>query len=365
MTKVRAAVLACLTVGAIAAIAASPNGAAVESGSHPLAAAQPTPPPPVAEPNVFEGSVTIDQQPAPDGTLVEAVVDGVVCDTNVTAAGHYRLTVEVFQCGGPMDTVTFRVGGRIANETADLVSPLATLTLNLTVGPRAISPAQLYGISTGCSGEFPGRAKVTFMWDAGFGQSQWLDLSLANNGFRPGTFLAAGPLPVVYARAAGNELARFTWDGLIPNTRHFWRVNTADSGMWRPSDTTSFVTPDCHSERPGAATRMGVSQQWCGPEPARARVTFDWEPALFFGRTASGLEYTAPGEQWLDISLFDNGFALGTFVGIRVPDEASFGPFDVRGIRGGAAHYWRINTLGPDGWRPSATQYFDAIQCPG
>jgi hypothetical protein len=366
MTNLVKAMLACLTVAALAAIAAAPNGPAVGAGYQGLSATPSPFPPPVAEPNTFEGTVTVDGQPAPDGTLVEAVVDGVVCNSDLTDGGHYRLVVEVHRCGSPGQSVTFRVSGRTADETAVLVSPLFSRILNLTVGAAAIAPAQILGVSTGCSREFAGRAKATFMWDAGLGQSQWLDLSLLDNGFEGGTFLAAGPLPLS-AEPYGLESGSFTWDDLAPNVRHFWRVNTAASGVWAPSTTASFTTPDCLSEPPGAATHLNVSRQACALDLEGTRtVTFDWEPALFFRRDpATGLEFITPGEQWLDISVLNNNFAPGTFLGIRVPDDADYRAFDVRGIRGTARHYWRINTLGPDGWKPSITQYLDAIQCPG
>jgi hypothetical protein len=101
------------------------------------------------------------------------------------------------------------------------------------------------GVVQGCSA--PGRATVTFTWEANAGgEAQWVDLSLFNNGFAWGTFLGAGP----FART----VREYTWDGLVPNTLHYYRVNTLAVfvqgikllyGPWHPSDTYAFVTPVC------------------------------------------------------------------------------------------------------------------------
>jgi hypothetical protein len=36
-----------------------------------------------------------------------------------------------------------------------------------------------------------------------------------------------------------------SWDGLLPNSVHYWRVNTFRDGAWYPSPTQSFVTGRC------------------------------------------------------------------------------------------------------------------------
>ena len=348
--------LGVLILVSVGAIATAPIGATVEGGQAGLATEPQPPLPPYPEPNTFEGSVTIDGQPAPDGTLVVGVVDGVLCDTNLTMGGRYRLVVEVFRCGSPGDVVRFAAWAGFAAETAVLVSPLFTRTLDLTIGAAGPASARLLGVSTACSRNYPGRARITFMWDASLGEHLWLDLSIFDNGFRPGTFIGAGPFPVSL-EPYGLESGSFTWDDLAPTVRHFWRVNAVQAGYWAPSATASFVTPDCRFERPGAATQMDIWRQECAFDEKGTRiVTFTWLPAI-----ARALPELVR-EQWLDISIFDNNFAPGTYVGIPVPKNV--GVFVVRGITGSARHYWRINTFAVHTWNRSNIHYFDAIQCP-
>jgi len=72
-------------------------------------------PPPI--PHAFVGTVTLDGELAPEGTVVEAYVDDVwAAEATVDAEGRYDLTVP-----GPGDIVTFRVGTAWANETAEWV----------------------------------------------------------------------------------------------------------------------------------------------------------------------------------------------------------------------------------------------------
>jgi hypothetical protein len=67
---------------------------------------------------------------------------------------------------------------------------------------------------------------------------QWLDLSLFDNGFAPGTFVGTGPLP-----ASG---ASFLWPGILPGSVHYFRLNV-DYGAfgWRTQETGSFLSLDC------------------------------------------------------------------------------------------------------------------------
>lgn len=91
---------------------------------------------------------------------------------------------------------------------------------------------EVRGVSYGCSGS--GTAAVTFLWapasPSGF--SNWLDLTVFNNDFFPGTFIGAGPLP-------GPE-QQLTWIGILANVPHYWRLNSLMSWGWDPSATGSF-----------------------------------------------------------------------------------------------------------------------------
>lgn len=83
--------------------------------------------------------------------------------------------------------------------------------------------------------------RAHFLWTSSGQGLQWLDLSLFDNDFAGGTFLASGPL-----RA---EQSTLSWDGLLANTQHHVRVNTLTSNGWFASKTMTFSTPnDCPFE---------------------------------------------------------------------------------------------------------------------
>jgi len=68
------------------------------------------------------------------------------------------------------------------------------------------------------------------------------------------------------------------------------------------------------------------------------------------------------GEQWADLSLFNNNFAPGTFIGLG--PLASGNPAVVwDGLIEATTHFVRINTLTPLGWRASPTSGFTTIKC--
>jgi hypothetical protein len=70
------------------------------------------------------------------------------------------------------------------------------------------------------------------------------------------------------------------------------------------------------------------------------------------------------GPQWLDVSLFDNAFAPGTFAGFG-PLPAAATSFATPGLVGGAVYFARVNTLTPDGWAASSTLIFATpADCP-
>ena len=90
----------------------------------------------VIEANTYCGNVTINGQPAPDGTLVEAVAEGEVCASVETQGGLYRVIVPLFLCPqDPVDdlSVVFLVAGTEAKEKGHLASPVSLWLLDLTV----------------------------------------------------------------------------------------------------------------------------------------------------------------------------------------------------------------------------------------
>lgn len=88
-------------------------------------------------PNRFFGTLTVDGQPAPVGTLVTAIVGEVICGSRATTdAGRYQVDAlssrERSGCGLPNSTVSFRVGEAMAAETGTWTAGQIT-RLNLTV----------------------------------------------------------------------------------------------------------------------------------------------------------------------------------------------------------------------------------------
>src|SRR5207245_10300220 len=78
-------------------------------------------------------------------------------------------------------------------------------------------------------------------------------------------------------------------------------------------------------------------------------TTFAWNPS-------------GAGIQWLDLSIFNNGFAPATFIG---SGPFSPGVFQVTwaGLLPGVVHYARVNTLTAGCWFPSGTLSFSTPAC--
>lgn len=80
---------------------------------------------PPEPPSRFVGTVTIDGQPAPDGTPVEARIGGVSCGatTVFVQAAQARYVLDVAGaasqpgCGAVGTTITFIVGGNVVSQT--------------------------------------------------------------------------------------------------------------------------------------------------------------------------------------------------------------------------------------------------------
>jgi hypothetical protein len=65
---------------------------------------------------------------------------------------------------------------------------------------------------------------------------QFVDLSLANNGFEEGTYVGSQPL--------APATTSLVWDGLLPGLWHYLRVNTLTPDGWQASTTITFITRD-------------------------------------------------------------------------------------------------------------------------
>jgi hypothetical protein len=84
--------------------------------------------------------------------------------------------------------------------------------------------------------------------------------------------------------------------------------------------------------------------------------------SVFFSWTGASPDAS---EQWVDLSLHNNGWQQGTFLGAG-PLAPSAASHTWDGLISNAVHFVRINQLLPNGaWDSSATFYFQTIDCPG
>src|SRR5207249_2797626 len=110
--------------------------------------------------NTFCGTVSIDGQPAPDGTRIRFGLDALsglerpLCDTTTTSGNRFHVTIQFNvspYSGGCEPGLYVRVAGRWTNERVEPGDDGAVRTLNLTV----TSPPTFYRI--GASPDDEGR----------------------------------------------------------------------------------------------------------------------------------------------------------------------------------------------------------------
>ena len=106
------------------------------------------------------------------------------------------------------------------------------------------SPTEAWGtqvsVTFGCHyGEVT--ATLTWSGNSHYANGQWVEMSYTDNGWKPYTTTSVGPFHP--------KVNTMSWDGLLPNTRHFLRFNQqfAD-GSWDPSLTFRFDTPGCTAD---------------------------------------------------------------------------------------------------------------------
>jgi hypothetical protein len=120
--------------------------------------------------------------------------------------------------------------------------------------------------------------RVVFQWASTGEGPQWVDISVAEDGFATG-FLSHGPL------APGESV--FAWNGLVPGVWHQVRVNTLTNEGWAPSPTMLFDTPsDCpfaSAPRPAFADPQGCKQRSDGGLSGCV-----WTPKSDYGSYAVG-----------------------------------------------------------------------------
>lgn len=195
-------------------------------------------------------------------------------------------------------------------------------------------PALLHFPSSSCPGApgFVTGADVRLSWiPAADALQQWVDVSIFDNDFAPGTFVSVGPL--------ARGVTSVDWKDLVPNVAHYFRVNTRTAEGWKASGTVAFVP--CGSPKVIDAT-------WVCRADGRADVTLRW--------AAASSEVLA---QWVDLSLTLNGFAPDTFLAAG-PLPGSDQAFLWRDVLANMPHYYRTNSYSVFGWGPSQTGFFIA-----
>lgn len=203
------------------------------------------------------------------------------------------------------------------------LSPLlAVLALLVFAGVRTSSlkasegAAQLRPPAVRCSA---GTAQVSFSWTpVTEAQGQWLDLTLADNGFEPGSFLGLA-LPA--------SAATFSLDGVLTGAPHLWRLNTLTIDGWVTSATGAFVA--C-----GEPALLANELKCLTPQTAQVR--FRWAPAA--GQSIV--------EQYLDLGS-DTAFTPGSYLRLSLPVQVS--DYDRAGIRANAPYHYRVVSVAADG----------------
>lgn len=176
----------------------------------------------------------------------------------------------------------------------------------------------------------PNSVRVTFLWGPSRSGPQWLDLSIFNDGFAPGTFVGAGGFtPPTWG---------FIWDGLVQGTTHFARVNTLTSQGWKPSGTVSFFTPICapYIDSPWpTADMMGLHDQL-------------WNAIANSGINAAVAITDLQTHETVDVGGYDNrlpGCTINLFVLLRVAEDLQFGRYPEEWV--GATIAQTINQSNP------------------
>jgi beta-lactamase class A len=112
---------------------------------------------------------------------------------------------------------------------------------------------------------------------------------------------------------------------------------------------TPAPTPTPQPRAEAARALDMIATECIGSGPFSARAVFLWGPSR-------------GGPQWMDLSIFNNGFAPATFVGMGAFAPDRWG-LVWEGLLQGITHYARVNTLTADGWKSSDTVSFYTPVC--
>lgn len=162
---------------------------------------------------------------------------------------------------------------RTATKTA---TPRVSATPQATATPRsaptppvpwsypAAAPPEIYAME--CVGTGANSVRVFFLWNPSRVGPQFLDLSIYNNNFAPGTFVNVGQV--------GKDAWGFMLDGVRQGTSHTARVNTWTGSAWAASYGSSFFTPICDpaAYTPAATSDMLALRDQIGGAILNARL---------------------------------------------------------------------------------------------
>lgn len=128
----------------------------------------------------------------------------------------------------------------LPGTTAAFFAYEANISFACWVPPAAtITPAT--GLSQSMSCESSTSVRVNFSWTPASGttfDAQWLDFAFVNPP-DPGGFGFQN-------RNVGVGASSYAESGFVPNTPHYWKINShATNGQWYPSTAASFTTPNC------------------------------------------------------------------------------------------------------------------------
>lgn len=141
---------------------------------------------------------------------------------------------------------------------------------------------------------------------------------------------------------------------VLPGPRSAF-TSTARATPTRTPTTTPTATPTATPTpppTPAPATALGVVRAICtGRTDHSAQVMFVWRPS-------------GAGPQFIDLSIFGNGFAPNSFVTAPPFSPEGWG-YVWDGLIEGTTHFARINTLTRDGWMPTETLPFYTPICSG
>jgi hypothetical protein len=135
--------------------------------------------------------------------------------------------------------------------------------------PETEGAAPYIGVETNCNG---GTSNARFTWYGNdpYAIVQYLDLSMADNGFWPGTYFSAGPLAAWQTSVTLNQIR--------PGATHYVRVNQQLwYGDWDPSPTFVFTSASCGAAVPvGGSTGVGpvrIDSLTCTSSQGTATIT--------------------------------------------------------------------------------------------